>query len=479
MQRLSPRALKIARIAGYVLLGFITFVYALHYTFPYERIQDKVIEALASKYDVKIGGVERSRFVPGRFALTNVTLQSRPSVVGQPVTTMFFNRVEVDVAFLPLLGGKAEIGLDVTTGNGGMTGTISFAKKDLDVDLKLKKFPLGTLPGVADAVGLPLGGSGDGHIRLSLPKGDWSKAAGNVRLSCTVGCTVGDGVARVYPKAKREADALMVKDGIPVETVNVTRFVLGLKIAKGEAKKEVFEFESPDGEIELAVSIKLNKKWDDSVITGCIRYKCEPEYNRKAAAACDLGSPVVDKDGFHNIKLTGKLATMKRLGAVCDASGDGDAPGEIISNDKPRIRPSLDNIDPAGEPGAATGTGVAPIQMGKPQPLGAQHDDVNPRPDAPINGATGAEPASGFVPGGATGTMPGGASGTMPGTGAPPPGTTPPTPPGAAPDTTLTPPPPPPPVPGTEDGVEQPMPEANGTNGGGGATAPTEQPPIK
>jgi type II secretion system protein N len=468
MRHLSPRALKIARIAGYVLLGFVTFLYALHYTFPYERIQDKVVEALASKYDVKIGGVERSRFVPGRFALTSVRLQSRPSVAGQPVTTMFFERIEVDVAFLPLLGGKAEIGLDVSTGNGGMTGTISFAKKDLDVDLKMRKFPLGTLPGVADAVGLPLGGSGDGHIRLSLPKGDWSKATGNIRLSCTVGCTVGDGVARVYPKAKREADALMVKDGIPVETVNVTRFVLGLKIAKGEAKKEVFEFESPDGEIELAVSIKLNRKWDDSVITGCIRYKCEPEYNRKAAAACDLGSPVVDKDGFHNIKLTGKLATMKRLGAVCDAGGgDGDAPGEIISNDKPRVRPSLDNVEPTGTD-PATGTGAPPIQMGKPQPLGAPADDVNPRPDAPVNGATGAEPASGIAPGTTPGTVPGGATGT-----APPPGTAPPTPPGTTPDAVLTQPPPPPPVPGTEGGAEQPMPE------GGGATAPTEQPPIK
>jgi type II secretion system protein N len=463
---LSPRVRAIARIAGFILLGVVTFVYALHYTFPYERVQDRVVELLASKYEVKIGGVERSKVVPGRFALTSVTLRSRPSVAGQPVTTMFFKRIEVDVSFLPLIAGKAEVGIDVSTGNGGMTGTIKVSKVNLDVDLTLKKFPLSTLPGIADAVGLPLGGAGDGHVRLTLPKGDWSKASGNIRLSCTVGCTVGDGVSRVYPKAKREADQLMVKDGIPVETINVKRFVLGLRIAKGEARNELFEFESPDGEIELAVSIKLAKKWDDSVITGCIRYKCEPEYNRRAPAACDLASPLVDNDGFHNIKLSGKLATMKRTAAVCDAGGDdGDPPDAFSGGTIDRGRRERPTIEPEPTGGTAIDAGFPPVQMGKPMPMA---DDVNPRIDAAVPGV-GVGTASGTGNGAGTAT---------PGTGT-----------GTTPDATFTP-PPPPPVPGSEGGIEQPSnPDGtNGANGGasggttGGTTAPNgtyEQPPIK
>lgn len=468
---LSPRARLAARIAGYVLLGLVTFVYALHYTFPYGRVQDRVVEMLASKYEVKIGGVERSKFVPGRFALTSVTLRSRPSVAGQPVTTMFFQRIEIDVAFLPLIGGKAEIGVDVSTGNGGMTGTVKASKQSLDVDLKMTRFPLATLPGISDAVGLPLGGAGDGHVRLALPKGDWSKATGNVRLTCTVGCTVGDGVARVYPKAKREADQLMVKDGIPVETINVTRFVLGLSIAKGVAKKEVFEFESPDGEIELAVSIKLAKKWDDSVITGCIRYKCEPDYQRRAPAACDLASPLVDDKGFHNIKLSGKLATMKRAAVVCEAGEGEDDPPDAFSNgtlDKGRRERPTIQPEPTPTPGtgATIDAGIPPVEMGKPMPMGAQRDDVNPRIDA-------------APPPGAGSASVGNGAGTA-------------TPPTTTPDATFTPPPPPPPppVPGTEGGVEQPQPDpnaggatGNGVNGGGGGAtgggATYDQPPIK
>jgi type II secretion system protein N len=421
---LSPRARYALRIVGYVVLGFLVFIYALHLTFPYERIKDRVIEGLASKYDVSIGKVERS-MVPGRFALTNVTLRSRPSVVGQPVTTMFFKRIEVDVAFLPLISGKAEIGLDVSTGNGRMSGTVKASKSSLAVDIKLTRVPLATLPGIADAVGLPLGGAGDGHVRLNLPKNDWTKASGSVRLSCTVGCTVGDDVSRVYPKARREADQLMVKDGIPIKTINVSRFVLGLKIAKGEAEKEVFEFESPDGDIELDVNIKFAKKMADSVITGCIRYKCAPDYQKKAPAACDLGSPVVDNDGFHNIKLTGKLTTMKRLGAVCDAGGDGgddrDRGDDAFTGggiDKSRRdRPSLDVVEPPTRgTGEGTGTGAAtgmmpPVEMGKPMPMG---DDVNRAIDAGTPDVGG---AAGTAGGAAAGT--GGASGVNGATGVP------------------------------------------------------------
>jgi type II secretion system protein N len=288
-----------------------------------------------------------------------VTLTSRPSVVGQPVTTMFFKSVEVDIAFIPLLGGKAEIGLDIATGSGGMSGTVKMSKSSLNVDFRLKRMPLATIPGIADAVGLPLGGLGDGRIALDLPKNDWTKAKGRVDLSCTVGCTVGDGLSRVFPKARREADALMVKDGFPVETVTISRFVLGIVIAKGEAKRDKFEFDSPDGEIAIDFDIKLAKKINDSTIAGCIRYKCAGAYLSKSPAACELGSPAVDSEGFRNLKLTGKLGTMRRVGSVCEADADGS--DEIFTKDEGtrRARPTLDAPEPTPPP-ATTPTPIPP-----------------------------------------------------------------------------------------------------------------------
>lgn len=398
LPHISPRARFALRIAGFVFLGIVTFVYALHLTFPYGRVKERMIEALASKYEVTVVDVERS-MVPGRFRLKGVTLTSRPSVAGQPVTTMFFKSVEVDISFLPLLGGRAEIGLDIATGSGGMTGTVKASKTSLNVDFRLKKMPLSTIPGIADAVGLPLGGLGDGRIALNLPKNDWSKASGRVDLSCTVGCTVGDGVARVFPKAKREADALMVKDGFPVETITVSRFVLGIVIAKGEAKKDKFEFSSPDGEIAIDFNIKLSKKVNDSTISGCIRYKCAGEYLSKSPAACELGSPAVDDDGFRNIKLTGKLGTMRRIGAVCDAGGGN--PDDVFAKDPDRVRtrPSLDNMPTT--PAADTPTTTPPPPQIEPPDMGRPPTT----PDVNTLDAAGSGTATGTTPGAAVGSQ--------------------------------------------------------------------------
>lgn len=378
---LSPRLRFFLRLTGYVVLALVTFVIALHLTFPYDRIRDRAIESLSGKYDVTIGGVERS-WMPGRFSLTAVTLRSRPAVVGQPTTTMYFKRVEIDLAFLPLLSKKVEIGLDISTGNGRIVGTISQQKKDTAIDFTLTRVPMTTLPGISDAVGLPMGGNADGKVRLKISKNDWSKANGLFELACNSSCTVGDGVAKIYPKTKRPGDEAWAKDGVPVPPINIQSFKLVIDLAKGEAKRKLFALRSTDGEADIDFDIKLQKSIMESTITGCIKYKCSKElYDRERSfrVQCDFGSPVVDSAGFHHIKLMGKLSNVRRIGALCDGQGDHDPLSAVGgSADRPRLdlpEPVL-AID-AGVPEIDAGSvNPPPIdpQMGRPIP----HDDVPP-----------------------------------------------------------------------------------------------------
>lgn len=363
---LSPRARFGLRIFGYVALAVFAFVYALHLTFPYHRVKDKIEEALATKYDVVIGGVERS-IMPGRFSLTAVTLRSRPTVANEAVTTMYFKRVEVDIAFLPLLSKKVEIGLDVATPQGSMAGTVRLSKQATSIDFRLRNVPLATIPGIGDAVGLPLFGNGDGAFSLDLPTGDWSKAKGKLDLSCKVGCVIGDGVTRIYPKAKRESDQAFVKDGTVVPEIKITRFELGIDIAKGEAKRRKFEMVSPDGEAQLDFTIKLAKKIGDSTIVGCISYKCSDALKTrwpKFAGTCDFSSPAIDSRGFHDIKLTGKLTSMRRIGATCATDGEDSTP---TTGGGVRSRPTLDSepVRPV-EPTPLPALTPPPVDMGKP-----------------------------------------------------------------------------------------------------------------
>lgn len=396
---LSPRVRGLLRYVGYVVLALVTFVFALHLTFPYERVRDRALEALQAKYDVTIDGVERS-LVPGRFALTGVTLRSRPSVAGQPTTTMYFKRVEIDLAFAPLLSGKVQIGLDITTNKGSITGSIVQAKHETAYAFNLTKVPLTMIPGVSDAVGLPMYGNADGKVRLKLVRNDWSKANGVFELACTVGCTIGNGEAKIYPKSKRPGDEAWTKDGVAVPALQITRFKLAIDIVKGNAKKRTFELVSKDGEADVDVDIKLAKVITESTITGCIRYKCSKElYARepKFSSQCDFGSPVIDGKGMHHIKLLGKLSNVRRIGALCDgqqADGDGAASG---GNDRPRFDPGpVEVVQPIVD------AGVTPVEPPPPPPpppaldpsIPQPHDDV-PRPEgAAVNGVgSGANPA--------------------------------------------------------------------------------------
>ena len=51
---LTPRQKKIVKWVGYVVLAFMTFLFALSHTFPYQRLEGKIAEALAKKYDVEV-----------------------------------------------------------------------------------------------------------------------------------------------------------------------------------------------------------------------------------------------------------------------------------------------------------------------------------------------------------------------------------------------------------------------------------------
>ena len=230
---LSPRMRGVLRYVGYVILALVTFVFALHLTFPYERVRDRALEALQTKYDVTIDGVDRS-LVPGRFALTGVTLRSRPSVAGQPSTTMYFKRIEIDLAFAPLLSGKVQIGLDITTNKGNITGSIVQAKHETSYAFNLNKVPLTMIPGVSDAVGLPMYGNADGKVRLKLVKNDWSKANGVFELACTVGCTIGNDSTCAAGGDGHCVDLAQITSGFNTGTICVDRCVSDTDCRQGE-----------------------------------------------------------------------------------------------------------------------------------------------------------------------------------------------------------------------------------------------------
>jgi type II secretion system protein N len=461
LQRLlaDPRAKRALRWAGWIFLGLFSFVFALQATFPYQRVADKAIEVLSPRYDVTIGEVDRG-WSPGKMILRGVTLRSRPAKPEDPISTMFFEKVEIDVNLIAsALGRRLDTELELAVGGGYLAGNIAIGKNDVDVDLEGKDMPADGVPGLADSIGLPMTGKIDPLFQLELPDNDWRQATGRIRLVCPSGCTVGDGVSKLKFKLKPGSrQAAFASEGVTIDKMFIDRFALQVDIGKGKLGITTWELKSKDLEATIDLQVQLAKGIGESTITsGCLKYKPSAELSERApktqAALMSTGAPLAP-DGNYNILLSGRLGEMKRLPRVCG----GDSADSATATGRSR-RPSLGRGGPE-EPGAETGITTTVPNSPPPTPT---PDDVQPQPPpgepvpppAPPIGAgagTNAPPpevAPALTPGGST--PPQGGALTPPGT---PPETAPPG--GPEPQ----PPPPPPPPPEQAPAVEPPAPEA-------------------
>ena len=337
----GPRVRLAIKIVGFILLGLVTFVFALQLTFPYDRVKDKIVEALSSKYDVTIGGVERG-IMPGRMYFKAVTLRSRPEKAEDTATTFYISELEVDLGILALIKGTASVNIDATIGPGHLKGNIAISKTLTSIDLEGTDLPSGSLP-IKEGIGLPLSGKIAFKFALDLPneKGktggklapNWQKAEGSMMFECPSGCTIGDGKTKLKPKLKNARSQAFANDGIEFGKVNVDSMLAKVTIKDGRLELTTFETKSPDGELHVDFEATLAPSFTDSMVAGCLRFKGSEVLSKrepKTHAAISTTGAALGPDNLFHIRLDGKFKDMKRLAQNCGPALKGvniDNPG--------------------------------------------------------------------------------------------------------------------------------------------------------
>ncbi len=374
------------RIAGIVVVALIVFVFALQMTFPYDRVRAKIEEALAEKYDVTIGGVDRG-FWPGRVYFNAVSLRTRATQPGEPVTTFYIEKLEVDMGIFALIRGVASIDLDAKIGAGHIKGNVSVGKNGTSLDIKGTDLPGGSLP-MRAVLGLPMTGKIEFDVSLDLPNDtsklgkrapNWAKAEGKLELSCPSGCTFGDGHTKLKPILKNRSNQVMVADGIDFGQVNVDSLMMKAEITpstseKGTGKLEVKQFDatSKDGELHVDYMMALEHDFAESLVTGCLRFKGSPSLEKrepKTYAAITTTGAELHGDGLFHIKLTDKFKDMKRLNLECGPNVKEQGNGENFGGaPHPPSRPNL-TVQPE-QPVQGTTT-PPPIPTAPPPPIAA------------------------------------------------------------------------------------------------------------
>ncbi|HEY4179802.1 MAG TPA: type II secretion system protein GspN [Kofleriaceae bacterium] len=357
---LSGRVRTIVKYFGYVLVALVAFVFALQATFPYDRLKDKLVEAMSSKYDVTIGSVDRG-IMPGSVTFTAVGLRTRPTKPDQVPTVLLINKLHVDLGLLALLGGTASVGFTAQIGPGVIDGKFKVGNafgvpSKYVVEVEATNLPSGALP-MKDLVMLPMSGkiSFSADLELPIEKGkektskpvlNFQKASGTIAFECPSNCELGDGVAKLQPILKNARQQAFTGDGIPFGPIRIGSLDLRVKLEKGQLEITKWDLKSPDVEAHFDFKLDLAPTLDESQVNGCIRFKASPELLKRSDKTYNVltttGANLEPSDKLFHILLDGKMKDMKRRAIACGPNGRLDTAGDKHDGDSDKHeKPSI------------------------------------------------------------------------------------------------------------------------------------------
>ena len=358
---LSQGSKKVLAMVGYPLLALVVFAMTISYTFPYKRVKSLITDKVRRTHDMTIGDMGPTWF-PGGVKMESVLIKSRPKNKDDKPSLVAFQSVKARVGFFSALFGKPKISFKATNSQGQITGHVVQAKDYLDLGVQAKDFPLNQLPGVREAVGIPVTGALNAEIELELPEKKWKKAEGLVKFDCQ-GCTVGDGVSKMKfraPEGKKlsaraKSTLAFASEGITVPKLNLGETEGEIVIEKGVGEIKTFTSQSDDGFFRLGGKVKFEDPVNRSLVPGCITFKFseslkerlkKKEGPEKNFAAIEfMIAPVAKKDdGSFAFPLQGTLGRLKiNKKKKCNKAGDGVDPSstprkKTTSSPRPSVK---------------------------------------------------------------------------------------------------------------------------------------------
>lgn len=426
LMHMSGRDRKIARGVGIGLLAVVSFLYTLKFTFPYERVKDRLIESLSERYEVTVGDVGGG-FFPGTVVFDDLRLKPRTETPGEKVSEIVIDELVVDLGLdFGLFGAlrkKAVLDIEAELGGGEINAALEISASLVEAHVETQALELADVPGVASAVGLPMGGALDAEIELRLPGAKWKNAEGKITLGCD-DCTVGDGVSKMTmtPSTsssgrRRRSSAAAAAWG--AQGVTVPRLALGdakvvVDISKGVGEIKTFAATSKDGWLKIEGKIEFRDPFSNTLFPGCMSFKLSDELKKRAPDFGNIEFTLSEKvrkaDGSFAIPTKGRLTELRwdvrRTcgGAPADDDGDRGADRPVLGDARPSLNiepsPAPSTVDPAAvpaisgqpDPGAGAEEPPGPAANGLPQPVTTGQEMMNGQPAAPHDAGMGAAP---------------------------------------------------------------------------------------
>jgi type II secretion system protein N len=401
--QLTEKQKRMLKWIGYPVLALVTFVFAVAHTFPYDRLKSKIEAAVGDRYHVDIESI-RPKFFPGGVVVSGVSLRSIPQRPDEQVIAVFIDRVELDVGLLAAIGGRLDLDLLVEVGDGTLEGRVGLSKAALSAKVKTEQLPLASLPGLQEAVGLPMAGGLDARLEVELPQQQWSQASGSVSFAC-IGCTIGDGVSTLQmrppevPAGRRQPRMAFGGEGVTVPRLNLGNAMAEIEIQSGTGTIKHFAATSADGSLQIEGTINFRDPFRTSQFPGCMRFKLSDELKQRER---DFGNIEYllppqsrQEDGTFAIPTKGTLSHLRwdvrrQCAGAQGPAGERDRPSISIRpeiSDRGAVTRAGRDQEGEGEGEGAEPTETAESEADRLRRAAAEAPDGEPELDRP--GASG------------------------------------------------------------------------------------------
>jgi type II secretion system protein N len=277
----------ILRVVGYPLFFLFFFVTFLYVTFPYERLKEVIIaqieaprvtptgRTIPSGMEVTIGSLGPT-FFPGLKA-KDIRVTYLPTTAGGRPTFMRIDEAVVHVSLFSLLLRHANVSFDLEGMGGEIEGEASYsfgtdpAPGLRSLEVEIENVNAGEAGPLVQAVGLPLGGTLNGKIELTVPEGQVNQAEGKVELTCAR-LTVGDGRAQYQ---------IPHFGGVTIAEIRAGDLSFNVNIRRGVATLERVGAQSNEFALQMDGRIDLRPNLAESAMNIGVRFRLTDVYRNK------------------------------------------------------------------------------------------------------------------------------------------------------------------------------------------------------
>jgi type II secretion system protein N len=306
---------------GYPLFYLFCLIVFLPWTFPFERLRDRIVTTFnasqrssSQPQELQIDEMDSS-FLTGVKA-KGVRLLSPSADASKPPTVLTIDEARARISLLGLLVGSKDVSFRLDAFGGVIKGSFEDSGKNREIDVAFEDVDLGSIPSIAASIGFPLAGKLVGTLKLALPEGKAAKANGNLALD-------------VKDMAAGTEKELTVKT--PMGPFTLPRLKVGQLTINGEAKDgqlKLSKVSSSGGDVDLngEGKVQLRDNAADAHLDANLKFRINEGYKNKSdttkllfgSGPTGKDKPMMDldprmsraktADGFYALRVAGTLA---------------------------------------------------------------------------------------------------------------------------------------------------------------------------